>query len=80
MQLDLFLHGADAALCNDVIAALNIRDDVAMRHAIDQLRACYPQDSHLQDFEKLHFEFSSFDQPEHATASIAQQLERIETH
>ena len=33
MQLDLFLHGADVALRNAVIAALNVCDAAAMREA-----------------------------------------------
>ena len=79
MQLDLFLHGADVALRNAVIAALNARDAAAMGDAIDQLRAGYPQECRLADFERLHFEFSSLDQPDHAGAAMEQQLENIET-
>ena len=79
MQLDLFLHGADAALRNAFIAALHSRDAAAMGDAIDQLRAGYPQEYRLADFERLQFEFSSLDQADHAGAAIAQQLENIET-
>ena len=79
MQLDLFLHGADVAFRNEVIAAINNHDLIAMRTAIDQLRAHWTQDERLPDFDALYQALRALDQPELATASITCQLQHIET-
>jgi len=43
MQLDLFQHGRDVMLQNDVIAALRARDPSAVRSAVDRFAAEFPE-------------------------------------
>src|SRR5437016_5148488 len=53
MQLDLFAHGRDAMLRNDVIAALRRRDAITGRRALAALSAEFPRDSLLAPLEAL---------------------------
>ena len=79
MQLDLFLHSADVGLRNAVIEALRRRDASAMRQAIDRLRADFPNDGSLANFEHISSELSSLGQLMPSPTSVAAQLERTET-
>lgn len=78
MQLDLFLHSADVSLRNAVVDALQHRDPGAMRAAIDQLRAHFPNDDSLAGFERLFTELLSLGQLALSPTAIAGQLERID--
>lgn len=53
MQLDLFMHGRNVMLQNDVIAALRKRDAVAGRHALAVLAAEFPGEEILTPLTTL---------------------------
>lgn len=52
-QLDLFAHGRDVMLRRDVIAAIEARQALPGRAALDKLATAYPQDSLLPALEVL---------------------------
>ncbi|MDR3300443.1 MAG: hypothetical protein LBU43_10745 [Candidatus Accumulibacter sp.] len=53
MQLDLFRDSRDTQLRNEAVDALRRRDGNALRQAIDGLRAEYPNDYSLADFDLI---------------------------
>lgn len=79
MQLDLFLHGADVSLRNEVVAALSAHDEEALHGAIERLRAAFPDDVHLEEFENVYAELTAVALHQPCALTIAQQLEIIET-
>ena len=53
MQLDLFMHGRNVMLQNDVVAALRERDAIAGRRALSEFRAEYPEQEILTSLTTL---------------------------
>ncbi|MDR3221438.1 MAG: hypothetical protein LBU46_05435 [Candidatus Accumulibacter sp.] len=58
MQLDLFRDSRDTQLRNEAVDALRRRDGNALRQAIDGLRAEYPNDYSLADFDLIAADLS----------------------
>lgn len=53
MQLDIFEHGRDVMLRNDVVLALLRRDAMAARAACEGLAEAFPNDHYLPDLQTL---------------------------
>lgn len=53
MQLDIFEHGRDVMLRNDVVLALLRRDAPVARAACEQLAEAFPHDDYLPDLQTL---------------------------
>ena len=53
MQLDLFMHGRDVMLQNDVIAALRERDATSAKRAFDRFASEFPHHETIASFETL---------------------------
>jgi hypothetical protein len=53
VQLDLFLDSRDTPLRNEAVDALRRRDGDALRRAIAELRAGFPDDYSLADLDLL---------------------------
>jgi hypothetical protein len=78
VQLDLFLDTRDTQLRNAAVDALRRRDGDALRQAIDQLRAEYPDDYSLADLDLLA-EATPFEIVPDSAPRLAEWLAYIDT-
>ena len=78
MQLDLFLDSADVMRRNAVIDAFLARDATAMRAGIERLRADFPADGSLDDFEHLFSALCAPIGPDVSAEVVARRVQQIE--
>ena len=78
MQLDLFFDSADVMRRNAVIDALLARDAAAMRAGIERLRADFPEDGSLDDFERLFSELCAPVGPDVSAEAVTRRVQQLE--